>query len=142
MPGYEIFESRFLKTYKDDGIEPYDTKIGFIDFLREIKNEARDIPKLSSFMVIGIDDVIYITSRENRLKVSREIHNILQSASSTLQRKNIQVQIVCKGKLKKGDSLSIEYRGEKLDLDNIFGSTSTHDIRGINVYITGYNLSS
>ena len=142
MPGYEIIERSSLKSYNQDGIEEYENKIGFIDFLREIKNEANDLPPLSSYMVIGIDDVLYFTDLKDRHSVARKIHNILQAGASSLERKRIQVQIVCKGKLKKGETLWIEYRGEKLDLELIFGSTSKHSYRGIDKYMTGFNLSS
>lgn len=142
MPGYEIFESRFLDSYRDGRIKPCDVKIGFLDFLREIKSGADDLPRLSSYMVFGIDDVLYATKPEERLKIARKIHNILQSAASSLQRKKIQVQIICKGKLIKGDSLWIDYRGERLPIDLIFGSTLTNDVRGMKVYTTGFNLST
>lgn len=142
MPGYAIIEHSSLKTQNPDGLEEYENKIGFIDFLREIKNEANDLPPLSSFMVIGIDDVLYFTDQKDRHLIARKIHHILQSGASSLERKKIQVQIVCKGKLKKGETLWIEYRGVKLDLELIFGSTSKHSYKGVDKYSTGFNLSS
>jgi len=87
MPGYEIIERSSLKSYNQDGIEEYENKIGFIDFLREIKNEANDLPPLSSYMVIGIDDVLYFTDLKDRHLVARKIHNILQAGASSLERK-------------------------------------------------------
>jgi len=48
MPGYEIIERASMKPYNTDGIAPYENRIGFIDFLREIRNESDDIPILSS----------------------------------------------------------------------------------------------
>lgn len=142
MPGYEIVESRFLKPFKEEGIDPCEIKIGFLDFLRELKNAAGDIPRLSSFMVTGIDEVLYMTKPNERISMARAIHKILQSAAQALERKTIQVQIVCKGKLQKGDTLWIEYRGERLPIDYIFASTITNEVRGIKVYRTGYNLST
>ncbi|MDP2644385.1 MAG: hypothetical protein Q8P24_05560, partial [Desulfobacterales bacterium] len=59
-----------------------------------------------------------------------------------LERKTIEVQIVCKGKLIKGDSLWMEYRGETLPIDSIFGTPITREIRGFPVFTTGFNLSS
>ena len=49
MPGYEIIECAAMKPNNTDGIAPYEHRIGFIDFLREIRNEANDIPRLSSY---------------------------------------------------------------------------------------------
>lgn len=142
MPGYEILEHKNLKTYKEDGIVPNETRIGFLDFLREMKNYADELSPLSSFIVVGIEEVLYMTKPEERLTISREIHNILQTAASALVRKLIQVQIDCKGVLVKGDSLWLEYRGERLPIDLIFGSTMTNNVRGVPVYITSFNLSS
>lgn len=142
MKGYEIFEQKYLKPYKDDGLDTYDIKIGFLDFLREMKSDAEGISRLSSFTVAGLDDVLYMTKAEDRLTMARKIHNILQSAASVLEKKKIQVQIVCKGRLVPGDSLFLEYRGEKLPLAFIFGSTIRNDVRGAHVYTTGFNLST
>ncbi len=142
MPGYEIVEYRYLKPYKEDGVEPNEIKIGILDFLREIKNCPDGISPRSSFLIVGIEEVLYMTASQERLSIAREIHRILQSSASLLVRKLIQVQIVCKGRIIRGDSLWIEYRGENLPIELIFGSTTTHNVRGINVYKTGYNLSS
>ena len=142
MPGYEIFEQRYLNLYREDGIIPHEIKIGLLDFLRELKDKAAGISANSSFTVTGIDEVLYLTGAENRDEIAFAIHKILQSAAQTLHRKNIQVQIVCKGKLVKGDSFWLEYRGEKLSLDIIFGTPTKRDIREIPVYATGFNLSS
>ena len=142
MPGYEIVERSSLKPFNPNGFEEYENKIGFIDFLREVKNEANDLLTLSSYMVIGIDDVLYFANPSDRHSIERKIHSILQTAASSLERKKIQVQIVCKGKLKKGETLWIEYRGDKLDLELIFGSTHKHSSSGLEKYMTGFNLSS
>ena len=68
-----------------------------------------------------------------------DIRKILQSAANELERKTNEVQIVCKGKLIKGDS---EYWGETLPIDFIFGMPITRGIRGFPVFTTGFNLSS
>ena len=111
MKGYEIFEQRHLKRYQEDGIISHEIQIGFIDFLRELKGGMEGIPPTSSFTVVGIDDVLYLAGSEMRKKVALSIHKILQSAAQKLEQKKIEVQIICKGKLIKGDSLRIEYRG-------------------------------
>lgn len=142
MPGYEILEKTSLKPYNPEGVQAYENKMGFIDFLREIRNNAEDLTRLSSFMVVGIEDVLYFTPKPERESFARRIHDVLQSGASALQRKNIQVQIVCKGKLKKGATLWVEYRGDKLEIELIFGSTEKRNIHGNDLYFTGFNLSS
>ncbi|MBU0987267.1 MAG: hypothetical protein KKH68_08450 [Proteobacteria bacterium] len=142
MKGYEILEQRHLTPYKEDGIAPYDIKIGLLDFLRELNSGPQSIARNSSFMVVGIDDVLYLTKKEERRAIALDIRKILQSAANELERKTNEVQIVCKGKLIKGDSLWMEYRGETLPIDFIFGMPITREIRGFPVFTTGFNLSS
>jgi hypothetical protein len=140
MPGYDIIEKRNLKPYKSGGTTPHDIKIGFLDFLREIRNSSANIVRLSSFVVLGIEEVLFMS--DDRGVISSEIRKILQSAASDLQRKMVQVQIVCKDELIKGEKLYLIYRKEKMILDYIFGSTETYDVNGIKIYRTGFNLSS
>jgi hypothetical protein len=142
MKGYEVLEQRYLKIYRQGGIEPYDSKIGLLDFLRELNAGPEGITRYSSFMVVGIDDVLYLAKREERRAIALAIHKLLQSAANDLERKKNEVQIVCKGKLVKGDSFWVEYRGEKLYIDFIFGTPIKREIRGFPVYTTSFNLSS
>jgi len=142
MKGYEILEQRYLKIYREDGIDPYEKKIGLLDFLRELNAGPEGMVRYSSFMVVGIDDVLYLTNRELRRTIALDIHKVLQSAANALERKKVEVQIVCKGKLVPGAGLWIEYRGEQLPVDFIFGTPIKQEIRGFPVYTTGFNLSS
>ncbi len=142
MKGYEILEQKYLNIYKEDGIAPYEKKIGFLDFLRELNAGSEGLSRCSSFMVVGIDDVLYLTKLEQRRAIALDIHKVLQSAATDLEKKKIEVQIVCKGRLVKGDSLWVEYRGEKLPIDFIFGTPRKQEIRGFPVYTVSFNLSS
>jgi len=142
MKGYEILEHRHLNLYREDGIAPYEIKIGLLDFLRELNAGPEGITRYSSFMVVGIDDVLYLTKREERRAIALDIHKVLQSAANDLEKKTIEVQIICKGKLVPGAALWVEYRGEKLPIDFIFGTPIKKEIRGLPVYTTGFNLSS
>jgi len=142
MKGYEIFEQRYLNLYKEDGIKPHEIKIGILDFLRELNTGADGIPKFSSYMVVGVDDVLYMAKSEERRTIALNIHKILQSSAAELEKKKVEVQIVCKGKLIKGASLWVEYRKENLPIDFVFGTPIKQEIRGFPVYTAGFNLSS
>ena len=142
MKGYEILEQKYLKLYREDGIAPYEIKIGLLDFLRELNAGSEGLSRCSSFMVVGIDDVLYLTKREQRRAIALDIHKVLQSAANDLEKKKIEVQIICKGRLVKGDSFWVEYRGETLYLDFIFGTPIKREIYGFPVYTTSFNLSS
>ena len=142
MSGYEIFEQQYLNLYKEDGIVPYKIKIGFLDFLRDLSAGTEGMSRLSSFMVVGIDDVLYMARPDERRTICLAIHKILQSAANDLERKRIEVQIVCKGRLFKAESFWLEYRDEKLPVDFVFGTPIRREIRGFPVYTTSFNLSS
>ncbi len=142
MKGYEILEQKYLKLYREEGIAPYEVKIGLLDFLRELNSGFEGLSRYSSFMVMGIDDVLYLAEREKRHAIALGIHKVLQSAATDLEKKKIEVQIVCKGRLVKGDSFWVEYRGETLYLDFIFGTPRKQEIRGFPVYTVSFNLSS
>jgi len=142
MKGYEILEQKYLKLYREDGIVPYEKKIGLLDFLRELNAGSEDMSRCSSYMVVGIDDVLYLTKREQRRAIALEIHKVLQSAATDLERKNIEVQLICKGRLVPGAALWLEYRGEKLPIDFIFGTPIKREIHGFPVYTVSFNLSS
>jgi hypothetical protein len=108
-----------------------------------VKNPTFQVPiRCSSFMVVGIDDVLYLTKREQTQAIALDIHKVLQSAATDLEKKNIEVQIVCKGRLVNGDSLWVEYRGETFPLDFIFDTPITRENRGFPVYTVSFNLSS
>lgn len=143
MPGYRIFEKRFLKTYKTNGFEQNPDKIGFLDFLREVKNYAAELPKFGRYCVVGIDELLYMVEEESRREVAVGIHRQLSSAAQQLERKLLDVQIVCKGKLIRGDVLWLEYRKEKLPIDVIFGDLHKQEDRnGNEFYVAGFNLTS
>lgn len=143
MPGYDIFELRYLKTHQGaEGLDPHENKIGLLDFLRELKSGAEGIARNSSYLVMGLDEVLYLAGREERRETALFIHTIFQIAAQALQRKNIEVQIVCKGTLIPGDSLWLKYRGEEISLNTIFGTPTKRDIRNCPVYFSGFNLSS
>lgn len=143
MPGYRIFEKRFLKQYKADGFEQHSNKIGFLDFLREVKNYASDLPKFGQYCVVGIDDLLYMIEPANRTAAAIEIHRQLGSVAQELEHKLLDVQIICKGKLVRGDSLWLQYRNEKLPIDVIFGDLRKQEDRNRNeFYIASFNLTS
>jgi hypothetical protein len=85
---------------------------------------------------------LFTTKLEQRRAVVLDIHKVLQSAATDLEKKKIEVQIICKGKLVPRAALWIEYRGETLPLDFIFGTPRKQEIKGFPVYTVSFNLSS
>lgn len=143
MPGYQIFEKSYLRTYRANGIEPHSNKMGILDFLRDVKHEISELPKFSKYQVVGIDDLLYMAEAEERRNVAHNIHRQLGSVAQDLQRKLMDVQIVCKGKLIRGDSLTLKYRDEVLPIDLIFGDLIKQvDAQKNEFYLASFNLTS
>jgi hypothetical protein len=143
MKGYQIVEECYLRPYRDDGIQPYEQRIGILDFLRELKAGAEMLPRCSAFQVVGLDEALYLAGRQDREAVAAGIRQVLQKSAQSLERRVIEVQVVCKGKIKMGHGFWAEFRGEELRLDSIFGIPRHCSIReGIEMYETGFNLSS
>lgn len=143
MPGYQIFEKNFLKTYRTNGIEPHPNKMGILDFLRDVKHQISELPRFSKYQVVGIDDLLYMVEAEERRTVAHDLHRQLGAAAQDLQRKLMDVQIVCSGKLIRGDSLALKYRDELLPIDLIFGDLRKQvDSQNNEFYLASFNLTS
>ncbi len=143
MKGYQIIEQSCLRGYREEGVRPFDQRIGLLDFLRELKAGADSMPRCSAYQVVGLDEALYLAGRNGRNTVAAEIRRVLQKAAQCLDRRIIEVQVVCRGKLKMGHRFWLEYRKEELPLDAIFGLPAKKTIReNITVFETGFNLSS
>lgn len=143
MPGYRIFEKRFLKPYKDNGFEQNPDRMGFLNFLREVKNYAAKLPRFGRYCVFGLDELLYMADAENRRGVAADIHRQLGSAAQQLERKLLDIQIVCEGKLVRGDTLWLDYRQERLPIDVVFGDLhKQEDKDGNEFYVAAFNLTS
>ncbi len=143
MRGYQIIEECYLRNCREDGIQPYDQRIGLLDFLRELKGGVENIPRCSAYQVVGLDEALYLAGQQGREAVAGKIRQVLQNAAQDLNRRIIEVQIVCKGKLKMGDGFWLEFRQKELRLDSIFGVPMKKEFRDeIPVFETGFNLSS
>lgn len=143
MIGYQIIEESCLRTYREDGVQPYEQRIGLLDFLRELKNGVESLPRCSAYRVLGLDEVLYLAGKQDRDSVAGTIHSVLQGSAQGLHKRIIEVQIVCKGKLKMGHGFWLEFRREDLPIDAIFGHPMRKIIGDdIQVFETGFNLSS
>jgi hypothetical protein len=66
----------------------------------------------------------------------------LRQVAPELERRLISVQVVFQGTLVRGDTLWVEYRGQRLPIANIFGSPPPQaDTRGNRFYHSNFNLT-
>lgn len=142
MPGYCLIEQKCLVPYKTNGVRPHPNVMGFLDFLRELSNEELPFPKFYEVRLVGLEEVLY-ASRPEEATLALEIHRLLRRAASDLESKLLSVQVVFTGKLVRGDVLWVEYRGQRLPIDHIFGSSPRRtDPRGNLFYATNFNLTN
>lgn len=121
MPGYQLLEARYLRPDKTDGIESYENKIGFLDFLREISQEPLPFPKFFRAQLVGLEDVLF-AARPQEEELALKIHRLLRSAAQSLEKKLVEIQVIFRGRIMRGESLWVEYRNARLPIGHIFGS--------------------
>lgn len=121
MPGYQLIEQRALQPFKANGIAPFPEEMGILDFLRELAADEFPFPKFTRLRLVGLEQVLYSAHPDER-NIALEIRHRLQSAAQDLQTRLLQIQVIFQGELKRGDTLWLEYRGQRLPIDYIFGS--------------------
>jgi len=140
MHGYMLVESKYLKPGKHDGIEPAETEMGLLDFIREVSAQEPSIPRMFSVKLTGLEDLLF--SSDAPKTAAREIFDALKKAASLLEQKLVFVQVVFSGKIVGGDKIRVEYRAKQLPINLIFGAPSPDtDESGNKCYKTSFNLS-
>ena len=56
MAGYLLLERRFLQPHKPDGVRPNTVRLGFLDYLRELRDEPFHFP--AGYRTGGLEDVL------------------------------------------------------------------------------------
>jgi len=141
MAGYLLIERRFMQPDKRDGVAPNAVHMGFLDYLRELREEPFHFPRGHKILIEGVEDVL-IAAGENRDAVASYIHDLLASRANDLYNMGGQVQIVFKWQLNQADDFWFEVGQERYSLRRIFGSPRKQvDQAGIEFYTVGFNLS-
>jgi hypothetical protein len=142
MPGYHLIEERMLKPNNPDGIEPHPNRKGFLDYLRELRQDDFPFQRGYKLAVVGLEDVLLAAG--NQLpEVEDYIHRVLSSRANELNSMNTNVQVIFQDKLQKSEDFWIEAGLQKhLSLRRIFGNPSRHKgPNGTEFFIAGYNLT-
>ncbi len=140
MAGYMLIEKKMLKPHKVDGIPPNAQEVGFIDYLRELRQEVFPFPSGSKLRLTGFENVLL--DAEDRVEIGAEIHRLLVARANELHRMGGFVQVVFEWPLYFGDELWFE-RGprERIPLRGVFGRAKRGQ-EGSNIYfLTGFNLT-
>jgi hypothetical protein len=141
MPGYIIVERGTLNLSRESGITAHAEEIGFLDFLRELAAEEMPFPKFAELRLVGLEEILF-AARPYDAELALDFHRRLRQAASELERRLISIQVLFQGTLIRGDTLWVEYRGQKLPIANIFGSPPPQaDARGNRFYHSNFNLT-
>jgi hypothetical protein len=144
MGNYLLIEEKMLKPYRPNGFPSNPQRIGFLDYLQELRQEVFPFTSENKLLIVGLEDVLLAAgSGENLLKVSLEIRAILTSRANELNSNFGQVQISFRRPLKKADDFWIELGGnQRVSLRPIFGSPSFQiGPSGTEFYLAGFNLT-
>jgi len=142
MPGYILMEHSNMKPFKEDGITLFENKLGILDFIRETSQEPFPFPRYYRLCITGVEDVLFWAGEEEKER-ALEIKSKLKNAAQELERKLLMVQVVFQGRLMRGDTIWLEYRGRRIPINLIFGNPQRQsDAQGNVFYTTSFNLTN
>ena len=145
MPGYILVEESETVRYRERGIQPIAPEpTGFLDFLRELAQDAFPFSKYTQLVVVGLEELLFSAEPGHEERdVALDIRRRLKRVAGDLERQLVTLQVVLKGKLVRGDTLWLEYRGRRLPLDLIFGRPLLHtDENGNEFYPAKFGLTN
>ena len=139
MPGYFLVQTDGFKPARADGLDPHPVRIGFLDYLRELKQESFPFPKGHKLRVEGIEQVL-LASDSNLQEIESAIHSVLSSRAGELEQRAILVQIVFDSDLSKADDFWFKVGGRRVTLKWLFNPGSVKQW-GDGIYFIPFNLT-
>lgn len=140
MAGYMLIEKRMLRPHKADGIPSHEQEIGFLDYLRELRQEPFPLAPGSKLRIVGLEETLL--AAQDRHALSEDMHKMLAARANELEQMGGFVQVVFEWQLSFGAELWFT-RGatERVPLRPLFGNVRQHN-EGSNVYyLAGFNLT-
>jgi hypothetical protein len=144
MPGYLLFEERFLQPHSPRGFPANPVRMGFLDFLRELRQEVFPFDRTQKLLLVGLEEVLLAAGiGENLLAVSLEARKILASRANELNSNMGWIQVVFRRPLKRAEDFWFDPGGgRRVSLRPIFGSpVRKSDASGNEYYQVGFNLT-
>ena len=141
MAGYLLLERKFLLPQKPDGVTPNAVRMGFLDYLRELRDEPFHFPRGHKILVEGIEDVL-IAAGDNRDDVASYIHDLLAARANDLERMGGFVQIVFDRRLNQAADFWVDVGDMRVSLRRMFDSPAKQvDRAGNEFFVAGFNLT-
>jgi hypothetical protein len=141
MPNYYLIEERMTKPIKTDGMDVHPDRRGFLDYLRELRQDEFPFPRGHKIAVEGLEDVL-LAAGDALSEVESWIRGILTSRANELESMGTNVHRIFRDKLQKSDDFWVEAGvNRRLSLRRIFGSPRRHNRNGLEFFIVGFNLT-
>jgi hypothetical protein len=141
MPNYYLIEERMMAPIKPDGVEPHPNRKGFLDYLRELRQDEFPFSRGYKIAVEGLEDVL-LAAGNSLPEVQDRIRSVLTSRANDLERMGSNVQVIFREKLQKSDDFWVEAGvNRRLSLRRIFGSPRRYNRNGTEFFIAGFNLT-
>ena len=143
MAGYHLIEQGMMKPFKPDGVEPNPNRKGFLDYLRELRQDQFPFPRGYKIVVEGLEDVL-LAAGDSLHDVEDRIHGILTSRANELESiMGTNVQVIFSDKLQKEDDFWVEAGVNRhLSIRRIFGTPRRYrSPNGTEFFIAGFNLT-
>ena len=139
MAGYMLIEKKMLQPHKADGIVPNASELGFIDYLRELRQGVFPFQRGSKLRLVGFENVLL--DAQDRQQIAADVHGLLAAQANELDQMGGFVQVVFEWPLYYGDELWFERGRERIPLRGVFGRAKRDQIGSNVYYLTGFNLT-
>ena len=140
MAGYLLVEERMMQPSKTGGVPPHPVRYGFLDYVRELRQEVFPFPDGHRVRVVGLEDVLRAAGDSPR-EVANFIHATMVARAGELERMGGFVQVVFKSRLHHADDFWFEVGTRRISLRPIFGRIQPVHERGNEYFLASFNPS-
>lgn len=142
MPGYHLLEEDILQPRRQEGIVPHANRMGFLDYMRELREDIFPFPAGYRLLVYGLDDVLLAADAKLQ-EVQAMIRTVLAARANELNAMGPSVQIVFRAHLRRSNDFWLEAGiHRRLSLRGIFGTPSRQSgPNGTEFFYVGFNLT-
>lgn len=142
MPGYHLLEEDMLQPRRQEGIVPHTNRMGFLDYMRELREDTFPFPPGHRLLVYGLEDVL-LAADSKLQEVEAMIRTVLAARANELNSMGPSVQMVFRARLRRSHDFWLEAGIHRhLSLRGIFGTPSRQSgPNGTEFFHVGFNLT-
>ena len=83
MSGYFLLEEKQMQPFKPNGFPPNPVRIGFLDYMRELRQEPFPFPEGRKLLVVGLEEVL-ISAGDQLPELDAFVHDTLARKANEL----------------------------------------------------------